>query len=218
MRTIAELTENIIKESPYLEEALGLGIINLSSLARKIRPQIESVNLKKTSYPAIIMALHRLSLKLKRKNFGKAAKLSLPKDIVLRSNLVEYVFENSAEFNKVRFEVLQMSSKVRDGFFSITQGVSEAAIVFSNFLVEDLEKLTKRLQLMRKDKHLSAVTMRFSHDTIYLPGVYYHILKALAWEGVSIAEVISAGSELSLIFEQSKIDRAFLVIKKLIAS
>jgi hypothetical protein len=60
MLTINELLEQIILRTPFLEEGLSQGIINLSALSRKIRPQIEKQILKPVSASAILMALKRL--------------------------------------------------------------------------------------------------------------------------------------------------------------
>ena len=40
MKTIPEVVEKIILEKPFLHEALAEGLVNVSSLARKIQPEI----------------------------------------------------------------------------------------------------------------------------------------------------------------------------------
>lgn len=64
MITVPEATEKIIKRSRYLSEALSKDLINISSLSRYIKPEIEEMLLKKVSTSAIIMSLKRLSNKL----------------------------------------------------------------------------------------------------------------------------------------------------------
>lgn len=64
MITVPEATEKIIKRSRYLSEALSKDLINISSLARYIKPEIEEMLIKKVSVSAIIMALKRLSKNL----------------------------------------------------------------------------------------------------------------------------------------------------------
>jgi hypothetical protein len=215
MRTVAELTQTVIKDSPYLEEALALGIINLTSLARKIKPQIEAKNLKKTSEAAIVMALQRLAVKLKKHPLGKLKRV-MPQDLTVKSNLVEYVFQLSGNFNHLQ-EILSHELKgERNVFFSTTQGIFEATVIVSQPMAEKVEKLFKKEKLLLKISGLSAMVLRFSENTIRTAGVYYNILKALAWDNITIAEVISVGSELSLLFESSQIDRAFPVIQQLI--
>ena len=64
MITVPEATEKIVKRSRYLSEALSKDLINISSLSRYIKPEIEEMLLKKVSTSAIIMSLKRLSNKL----------------------------------------------------------------------------------------------------------------------------------------------------------
>lgn len=64
MITVPEATEKVIKRSRYLSEALSKDLINISSLARYIKPEIEEMLLKKVSVSAIIMAIKRLSKNL----------------------------------------------------------------------------------------------------------------------------------------------------------
>ena len=215
MRTVADITQSIVKESPYLEEALPLGIINLTGLARKIKPQIEAKNLKRTSQAAIVMALQRLSLKLKKHNLGKL-KTVLPKDLTVKSNLVEYVFQLSGNFNNLQKLLAHELKAESDVFFSTTQGVFEATIIVSQTMSEAVERIFKKEKLLLKLPGLSALSLRFSENTIRIAGVYYYILKLLAWENITIAEVISVGSELTLMFERPQIDRAFPIIQQLI--
>ena len=44
------------------------------------------------------------------------------------------------------------------------------------------------------------------------PGVYYSILKQLAWEGINLVEVSSTYTELTLILHEKDINRAFSII------
>ena len=46
------------------------------------------------------------------------------------------------------------------------------------------------------------------------PGLYYFILKELAWEGINIVEIVSTSHEFTLLVNDEDIDKAFLVIKK----
>lgn len=82
MITVPEATEKIIKRSRYLSEALSKDLINISSLARYIKPEIEEMLIKNVSTSAIIMSLKRLSEKLETPTsfqnlFIKAPKMTI---------------------------------------------------------------------------------------------------------------------------------------------
>ena len=61
MKTIAATVSQYVKNKPYLASALSDGIINLTSLARKIHPDIEAMMNKPINQGAIIMSLKRVS-------------------------------------------------------------------------------------------------------------------------------------------------------------
>ncbi len=62
---------------------------------------------------------------------------------------------------------------------------------------------------------LSSITALLSQDTVTIPGGYSYILKALSWEEINIVEVVSTLNELTIVLEDTDIDRAFSIIKRL---
>ena len=61
MKTISSAVESYITTKPFLISALSQGIINLTSLSRNIKPEIEVSLKKEIRYGAIVMALKRVS-------------------------------------------------------------------------------------------------------------------------------------------------------------
>ena len=59
MKTIAQSINTIISRKPFLAELLAEGIINISSLARKIKPELEDLLRKPVQNGAVVMALNR---------------------------------------------------------------------------------------------------------------------------------------------------------------
>jgi hypothetical protein len=60
--------------------------------------------------------------------------------------------------------------------------------------------------------------MRLPGESMPVPGVYYPILKALAWEGINVVELVSAGTELTLFLEGKDIERGLSVIRRLVSA
>ncbi len=57
MMSISQVVEQVIKNRPYLTESLAAGIINVSSLARQLQPEIEKALRREVNTGAIVMAL-----------------------------------------------------------------------------------------------------------------------------------------------------------------
>ena len=94
MITIPEIVEEIVLKTPFFEEGLSQEILNLSALARKMKPEIEKKLFKSIEVGAIIMALKRLTTKLKSGSKVKNVFKKAP-ELIVRSNLMELTLQNS---------------------------------------------------------------------------------------------------------------------------
>ena len=213
MITISQVVEGVIGHSPFLEEALSENVANISSVARRIRSQVEEKLLEEVSEEAIAMALRRMK-KVKSATYGTRFLKKL-NNITVRSNLVEFVFPNSEGLIKIHREILKKVEHKKDVFLNISRGLFESIIVISSDFEKDTEQILKSQKKTSKIQGLSSITIQLPEETIITPGVYYPILKALAWNNLNIIEVISIGSELSMLFRSNDADRAFSTIKAL---
>jgi hypothetical protein len=48
-----------------------------------------------------------------------------------------------------------------------------------------------------------------------ISGVYYYLLKKLAWEGINLAEVISTTNEFTVVVDTRTVSKAFTVLMDL---
>ena len=144
MKTIQEAVEITIRKTPFIEEALNEKLINVSSLAREILPEVSKLLKKDVKVGAVMMAINRLSpvneLRI-RKNIKKLA-LDLG-DVIVRSDLCDFTFKNTPSLLKEIAKILSKSADSNDYFLTVSQGIFETNIVTSKNLqpfVEDIFK------------------------------------------------------------------------------
>jgi hypothetical protein len=215
MITIPEVVAKIIKKSLYLEEALALGLINLSALARFIKPDVEREAMKEVKDGAVIVALNRLSRKtVKRARRLKSVFRNAP-DLTVRSNLMEVTYANAERLIVRQKKLLDQLGGKPGYFLTVTQGINETTIIASRELKEKILAIFKGERIIARIENLSSITVLLPRGTALVPGVYSYILKSLAWEGINIVEVVSTLDEFTLILEDKNIDQAFSLIKKL---
>ena len=131
MITIPEVVETIINKSLFLREALSMRIINISALARLIKPDVERELMKEIQEGAIVMALNRLNLRIQEKTqIQKKIFRSVP-DLMVRSNLIEITFMNSELLVRKQKELLEELSSRQSYFITFTQGIFETTIISS---------------------------------------------------------------------------------------
>ncbi len=215
MITVPEMTEEIIRKSPFLEEGLSQGIINLSSLARIIQPQIQEKLFKEIKLGAIIMALKRISHRMGKNEVNLKQLLEKINDLTVRSNIIYYTFANSPALIRKQQELLELVSKDQSLFLTFSQGVFETAIFASAALEKDIKRIFEEEKIRFKSKDLSSITIILPEETVNVPGVYYSILKILAWEGINFIEVISSFTELTIFLNSRDVERAFSALKNI---
>lgn len=214
MITVPQATKTIIERSRYLTEAISKGIINYSSLARYIKPELEKMLMKPVSDAAILMALKRLEKELQPK-FVPLTIFQSPPDMIVRSNLLEISINNSENLASNFSKIFETHKKNKSSFFAVTEGLSETTIIISQDLKTEAKEILQHEEILSEFSNLSAITIRMPKEISYSPGVVYFFLKSLAWEGINIMEIVSTYLELTLVLEDKNISRSFEILKSL---
>ncbi|WP_417363382.1 aspartate kinase [Galbibacter sp.] len=216
MKTISSVVENYIKSKPFLQTALAQGIINLTSLSRTIKPDIEEQLGKDVRNGAIVMALKRLSAELEFRATHRILKvLKNVGEITVRSSLTDYTFLISDTILNKQAKLLQEINENKDVFYTSSRGVNETNIVVSNSMNSIVEEIFKDEKRTQKIDKLSSISVKLPEENVVIPGIYYFIFQRLAWEGIILHEVISTTNEFTIIVGEDQIDVAFKVIKDL---
>jgi hypothetical protein len=216
MGSIGKITEDIINKSPFLREAMTDDLINISALARKILPEIEQITGKKIKEGAVVMAIKRMTPGLYRKlNIKINNVMGDLGDFLVRSNLTDYTFENSESLKTKQSELLIEIHKDNASFFTLCKGVSETTFIVSSQQAETIERIFKEERLKSNTKNLASVTVKLPLINTEVYGIYYYILKHLAWEGINIIEIMSTSNEFTIVVRQNDVDQAFKILMDL---
>ncbi len=216
MKTVSSIVENYIKTKPFLLSALSQGIINLTSLARNIMLELETDLGKGVKQGAVVMALKRLSDDLDFRVNHKITKvLKNIGEITVRSSLVDYNFAVSDTILNSQAELISEINQYPDIFYTSSRGVNETNIVISESVSHLVDKHFSNERLLDTTSDLASITIKLPKENISTPGVYYFIFQRLAWEGITVNEVISTSYEFTIFVSEDKVDVAFKVIKDL---
>jgi hypothetical protein len=207
---IAQAVDELISVSPFLEEALSEELINVSSLARKLQPDIEKKLHKKVQPGAIVMAINRrpsgLSFRISKEIREFMRNLG---DVIVRSNLRDYTFENSAGLISCNRQLMDEIGGEKEIFCTISQGVFETTLVVSNLLETRIRDIYLKEKLLARKTRLSSITIRLPESNTEVSGIYYFLLKNLAWSGINVCEVISTSNEVTFVVEEKDVHNAF---------
>ncbi|SFU68640.1 hypothetical protein SAMN05216480_11354 [Pustulibacterium marinum] len=216
MKTISSVVEEYIKSKPFLQSALAQGIINLTSLSRVIKEDIQEDLGKEIRSGAVVMALKRLSTDMEFRATHRILKvLKNIGEITVRSSLTDYTFLVSENILDSQSQLLSEINRNKDVFYTSSRGVNEINIVISNAMESTVEEIFKLEKCTQKLENLSSISVKLPEDNVSTPGIYYFIFQRLAWEGIIINEVISTSNEFTIIVAEEQIDKAFKVMKDL---
>ena len=216
MIKVSDVVNQLVNRSPFLREAMADNLINASALARKLKPRVSAILKKEVQQGAILMAIKRLpneapTMKTRRlRDFLR--KLT---DISVRSNLVDYTFRHSDTLLNKQGVLLGIISDHPNSFYTFSRGISETTILITEDLAEPLEELFRKETLLDKRIELASISLMLPEENRSLYGVYYAILKVLAWEGINLVELISTSNEFTVIVRQEDLEDAFRVLTEL---
>lgn len=216
MKTISSCISEIIAQQPYLEEALSMGIVNYAALAENLNPQVNKMLHKPIKNGAILMALRRYASPTDTKKSMRLQEvIAALGDITVRSNLTVFTFQNSGTLIQNHVTVLSSVAKKPQIFYAFTRGIHESTLTISSLEAENIRTHFKKETIIRFQEDLSAVSILLPKGNTKVIGLYYQLFKRLAWEGISLQEVISTTNEFIILVEDDLVDRAFSVIKNL---
>ncbi|MEL7120081.1 MAG: aspartate kinase [Bacteroidota bacterium] len=217
MIKIADLVDQIITRSPFLTEAISEGLINTSALARKIQPEIEARLGKEIKQGAILMAIKRMSFgHLTKAEHALSHFVKQLSDISVRSNLSVYTFYNSNSLMEQQVRLLDIARKFPKSFCTFSQGVSETTIIVSDRFENEMNSFFKNEKRLSKLENISAISLLLPDENRQIYGLYYFILKELAYQGINMVELISTTHEFTIMVEQEDLTLTFAVLNNLI--
>tara|TARA_B110000305_G_scaffold96737_1_gene109066 strand:+ start:283 stop:918 length:636 start_codon:yes stop_codon:yes gene_type:complete len=206
----------ILVSRPFLEEALSRDIINFSALAKDLNQIISEMLRKPVKEGAITMALRRYKPPVDVENIGrlKNAFKNLG-DITVRSNLSDFTFQNSKTLINSHSKVLEKINNNNQIFYAFTRGIFESNIIISSSEKKSIVEVFKNEKLIGLKDCLTTITLNLPEGNSKIVGLYYQIFKRLAWDNVTLYEVISTTNEFTILVEDHLVDKAFSVIKGL---
>ncbi|MFT4309562.1 MAG: hypothetical protein ACMXYL_03685 [Candidatus Woesearchaeota archaeon] len=213
MVSIARSVEHNIRNKPFLEQALSRGIVNYAALADEIIVYVEKDVGRKVKHSAVMMALRRLAEKLDN-NDEFIASFEYDKSIQVRDGLIEYTIVKNTDTIDIIRQLISDIDYSKGDFLTFSHVIHEITLLID---AKNGTKLSKRItSAYNSVDNLSSLTLFVPEQAKDSPGFFYIITKELAWENISIKEVVSTENELSIIVSSDDIPRVFSIIQILL--
>jgi len=214
MVTISHVVEKLMDDYSYLQIAIDKNIISFTLLAKYLRPEIEKELQKKVKPSAVIMALRRYAERLDKKE--TQFKSHFFRNIILKTDVCYMVIDGSTDtLNKLQNVYNELNFQHGD-IFNITQGNYDISVVTNKKYEEEIIELIGKEKIKQVvDDHVS-ISLLFSQDYSFTPGVLYNISRNIAWENINILNWYHTPTELSLVLHQNDAMKCYSILEKML--
>jgi aspartokinase len=204
MKKISDAVLEIVAHNRLLGFGLHHRLLNLSQVARFIRPLVEARTHKEVRDSAVLMSLSRLHARLA--DPGTPTRLVLD-DIRVHSGLCSLTVSKTsrarAELNRV-FEML----REREGVITMTEGIGEITVILKDGDFETaVEMLSQAPRYVYRE--IASVGVEFTEEILASSGVLYQLLQQVALQNINVIEVTSTATEFNIYVRKEDARLAF---------
>jgi len=214
MVTISHIVQKIINDRIFVLEPMSRGIIAYGSLAEILKPEIEEELGKEVKTHAIVMALRRHAESLKTKH--KEIVFDYSSEIILKTDMCDLSVQRSRSLlNKLKllYDIVDFE---KGDILNIIHGRQEVSIVTNERYRNKLLIILKLEKILNMEKNLVSLTLTYSKDFLYTPGVIFNVVRSIAWENINIYEIVSTNTELTFILSNKDAVKGYKVLEKLV--
>jgi len=214
MVTISHVVQKLVEKRIFIQESMKNNIISYGSLAKQLQPEIEEELGKSVKRHAIEMALRRYSEELQSKH--KTVSFDYSSDIIMKTQVCDIsVLRSPSLISKIKkfYDIVNFE---KGDILNIIHGSHEISLVTNERYKQKFLVILKEEKVLNIEENLISLTMTFSKDFLYTPGVIFNIIRNIAWENINIFEIVSTNTELTVIIHKNDAIKGYKALEKLI--
>lgn len=214
MVTISNAVKDMLSKQVFLQEAINRDIVSFNLLARHLRPDIEQELGKPVKHSAVVMALRRYAEKLEKKK--DQVSFNYFRETLIKTDICYIIVEESStSLNKIQTLSNEIDVK-RGGIFNIIQGNYELGVITNQRYKEKLMDLLIDEKILNVVEDLVVISLTYSKDFLFTPGVLYNVLRFLAWENINVVGITLTPKELNLVIQREQTMNCYNILERLV--
>lgn len=206
MIKIADALEGIINGNQFLAYGLQNRLLNLTQLAKYLKPLIEARTKKELRSPsALLMMLSRLQRE-RGKKIKKLEKFKV-RNITAYSQLAIYTFAKNQTFLS-QMSKLYSAIEHRHSYMTLGQGTDEITLIVNESGEEELKKHIRDLP-KQHSKNIAALSIKFGEEYYSGPGLLFYLIQQVTLQGINIKEITSTYTEIVFYVDEKDLKLLF---------
>jgi len=209
MAGISSAIVGLIREDPILDGGMREGLLNLTSVARFIRPLLMARVQRDVSVSSIVMNLSRLQRTdaFAEQREADSATGPLVDRLTVQSGLAVVSLIRTPDSHKTVQRVLARMH-AEGSHATVSEGVREIALILEqkNLRIVESALSERPLQVVRD---VAGLSVHIADEAIDQPRVLYSVLQQVALQNISVIEITSTRSEFHLYLSEPDVMLAF---------
>jgi len=209
--SVSEAVRGILSEMQFIHYPLKEDLVNLSALARFLKPAVEKKLGETVSLDAIAIALKKAAGELKYSP-PQAFEIVKNAKLTLRTGLSVLHFERSEESARKILDFQQRIDWAAGEKMYVLQRSEEMTVVVLSKYAVELAGLVGRNALLARKDNLALLTVSYPSAGLDVFGILEFLARQFTECGVSVIEVFSSFTKISFLFDEEK---ASLIYEKM---
>ncbi|KKW19092.1 MAG: hypothetical protein UY63_C0022G0011 [Parcubacteria group bacterium GW2011_GWA2_51_10] len=215
----ASLVREEIEKDIFLKNSLFKGLINNSALARLLLLTIKKRNPKAT-LESVTISIVRYAQDLNTNSLETSLTSHIAHShLSMKNDIVHATFPRNASIFGV---VSDISKKIRwdlDEVLFVNQGSGEITIIVDKKNFPLIEGISSEAIEIRKDTatvSISESKIKGVEEGIEIPGLYSYFINQVSQEGITLLDIVSTRSQLTLVIKEKDLTRAYDILSNCI--
>jgi aspartokinase len=214
MVTVSNIVQKLVDDRVFIQESMHKNIISFALLAKQLKTEVQSILGKQVKKHAIEMALRRYSEKLKQNH--KNISFDYSSDIIMKTQICDISVQKTPFLVSMLKKMYDIVDFEKGDILNIIQGNFEVSIITNERNKKKFLELLKNEKIQNIEENLVSLSMTFSKDFLYTPGVIFNIIRNIAWNNINIFEIVSTNTELTFILHKKDAMKGYNALDKLI--
>lgn len=214
MVTVSHAVKSLIEGKTFILEPMSRNILSYAMLARHLQPEVQRLLKKPVRVHAIEMALRRYAEQLSKDHHPVA--FNYTSDVIMKTKICDISVARSVQLQGKIKKLYDIVKIEKGDLITVIQGSTEVSIATNERYRDAFLKILSGEKILNVEGDLVSLTMTFSKEFLYTPGVVFTIIRNLAWESINLFEIISTTTELTVIISEKDAMLAYHALERLI--
>lgn len=208
MISIQQALEEVIADSPFLEDGMYHWYINFSSFASYIQPRIEKITKKKVTVSSIKMWLTKYS---QEKQKSIAYKKFSIEDFYIKKHIKIIYMDKTSETLEL-IKTIYSHEFSKENYLAIISWWREIWVIYDAKLADIIENHIDKKHRKLELEDLSTIWIYLDENCINEAWTIYTLTKKLNFSNINTVELVSNYTEIAFIVEQKNLKKSLEVL------